>query len=86
MQHPLVLFADGETGPGRSAQIIPDLFSIQLTVYSGKIGAARTSLARLPTISSSCLIQIVPLRRDGPAPARDVPGSAYPDAVDKAAV
>ncbi|MNT92423.1 hypothetical protein D3C72_2337080 [compost metagenome] len=34
-------------------------FSIQPTVYSGKSGAPRTWLAWLPTISSSCLIQML---------------------------
>ena len=60
MQNAFILFAHRKAR-ARTVRQIVNLFLNPETVYSGKIGAARTSLARLPIISSSCLIQMVRL-------------------------
>lgn len=59
MQYTFVLFAYRKACARSVGEVVDLFFSIRETVYSGKIGAARTSLARLPMISSSCLIQMV---------------------------
>jgi hypothetical protein len=58
MQHAFILFADRKAGAGAVGQIV-DLFLNPADGVFREIGAARTSLAWLPTISSSCLIQMV---------------------------